>query len=243
MSYNRFASVYDSLMQDAPYDEWTAMLCLEAQPGRLIDIGCGTGELAVRFVQAGFDVTGIDLSDEMLAIAREKADEKKLSIPLYQQDMRELEGVGLFQTAVIFCDSLNYLESEVDVKKTFQSVYNHLEKGGLFLFDVHSTHKINHVFQSQTFADAREDTSFIWNSFPGENENSVEHELTFFVRTENGLYERFDELHYQRTFPPHLYKEWLNEAGFTIEAVTADFTNNAPTNESERIFFKAKKSS
>ena len=60
------------------------------------------GELAVRFVQAGFDVTGIDLSDDMLAIAREKADEQKLSIPLYQQDMRELDGIGLFQTAVIF---------------------------------------------------------------------------------------------------------------------------------------------
>ncbi|OKL38170.1 class I SAM-dependent DNA methyltransferase [Domibacillus mangrovi] len=243
MSYNRFASVYDSLMKDAPYEEWTAMLCSEAQAGRLLDIGCGTGELAVRFVQAGFDVTGIDLSDDMLAIAREKVDEQKLSIPLYQQDMRELDGIGLFQTAVIFCDSLNYLETEDDVKKTFQSVYNHLEKDGLFLFDVHSTHKINHVFQSQTFADAAEDISFIWNAFPGEVANSIEHELTFFVRAENGIYERFDELHQQRTFPPDLYKKWLDEAGFTIEAVTADFTNDAPTSESERIFFKAKKSS
>lgn len=243
MSYNRFASVYDSLMKDAPYDEWTAMLCLEAQAGRLLDIGCGTGELAVRFVQEGFDVTGIDLSDDMLAIAREKADEQKLSIPLYQQDMRELDGIGLFQTAVIFCDSLNYLETEDDVKKTFQSVYNHLEKDGLFLFDVHSTHKINHVFQSQTFADAGEDISFIWNAFPGEAANSVEHELTFFVRAENGVYERFDELHQQRTFPPDMYKKWLDEAGFTIEAVTADFTNDAPTSKSERIFFKVKKSS
>ena len=111
----------------------------------------------------------------------------------------------------------------------------------MFLFDVHSTHKIDHVFQSQTFADAAEDISLIWNAFPGEAANSVEHELTFFIRTENGLYERFDELHQQRTFPPDLYKKWLNEAGF-IEAVTADFTNDAPTNESERIFFKAKKS-
>ncbi|OLN23420.1 SAM-dependent methyltransferase [Domibacillus antri] len=243
MSYNRFASVYDALMQDAPYEEWTEILRSETRIGRLLDIGCGTGELAVRFAQAGYDVTGIDLSDEMLAVAREKADALKLDIPLFQQDMRELEGVGMFQTAVIFCDALNYLRTEEDVKKTFQSVYNHLEEDGLFLFDVHSTYKINHVFQEQTFADAGADISFIWNAFPGAEPDSVEHELTFFVQTDNGLYERFDELHHQRTFPPELYKQWLVETGFTIEGITADFTKQAPSENTERIFFKAKKSS
>ncbi len=243
MSYNRFASVYDALMQDAPYDEWNNYLQKEALPGTLIDIGCGTGELSVRFAHAGFQVTGVDLSGDMLAIAREKAEMHKLSIPLFQQDMRELEGLGPFQTAVIFCDSLNYLKTEEDVQKTFQSVYSQLEPGGLFLFDVHSAYKINHVFQDQTFADAAEDISFIWNAFPGEYPDSVEHELTFFVQAENGLYDRFDEVHYQRTFSPGQYKLWLEKAGFNVVSVTADFTDKAPWKESERIFIKAKKSS
>lgn len=243
MSYSRFASVYDALMQDAPYDEWNDFLQREAKPGTLVDIGCGTGELSIRFAHAGFQVTGVDLSDDMLAIAREKADEHNLSIPLFQQDMRELDGLGLFQTAVIFCDSLNYLKTEEDVKKTFQAVYAHLEKGGLLLFDVHSLYKINHVFQEQTFADAAEDISFIWNAFPGEYSNSIEHELTFFVQTERGLYDRFDEVHYQRTFTPEQYQQWLSEAGFHVKSITADFTNEGPEKTSERIFFKAIKSS
>lgn len=243
MSYSRFAAVYDALMQDAPYDEWEAYLRKEAKNGSLLDIGCGTGELAVRFARAGFHVTGVDLSDDMLAIAREKAEVNNLNIPLFQQDMRELDSIGTFETAVIFCDSLNYLETEEDVKQTFQSVFNYLKDDGLFLFDVHSSYKINHIFLEQTFADAAEDISFIWNAFPGEHRDSVEHELTFFVQSENGAYERFDELHHQRTFKPEDYADWLKEAGFHIEAITADFTNDAPSPQSERIFFKAKKSS
>lgn len=243
MSYNRFASVYDALMQDAPYDEWEAYLRREVKGGSLLDIGCGTGELSVRFARAGFQVTGIDLSDDMLAIAREKAEANGMNIPLFQQDMRELDGIGQFDTAVIFCDSLNYLQSEEDVKQTFQSVCSHLKEDGLFLFDVHSSFKMNHIFTEQTFADAAEDISFIWNAFPGEYPDSVEHELTFFIQTENGEYERFDELHYQRTFEPKVYVQWLKEAGFHVEAITADFTNGAPAPESERIFLKARKSS
>ncbi|WP_050180950.1 class I SAM-dependent DNA methyltransferase [Domibacillus robiginosus] len=243
MSYNRFASVYDALMHDAPYDEWEAYLQGEVKGGSLLDVGCGTGELAVRFARTGFQVTGIDLSDDMLAIAHEKAAANGMNIPLFQQDMRELEGIGLFDTAVIFCDSLNYLQTEDAVKQTFQAVFDHLKEDGLFLFDVHSSFKMNKVFLAQTFADAAEDISFIWNSFPGEHPNSVEHELTFFVQTESGDYERFDELHYQRTFGTEKYAQWLKEAGFTVEAITADFTNDAPTSESERIFFKARKSS
>ncbi|WP_046173890.1 class I SAM-dependent DNA methyltransferase [Domibacillus indicus] len=243
MSYSRFASVYDALMQDAPYNEWEEYLQKEVKPGPLLDIGCGTGELAVRFARAGFQVTGVDLSEEMLTIAREKAEANGVTIPLFQQDMRELDSLGMFDTAVIFCDSLNYLKTEEDVKQTFQSVFRHLKDGGLFLFDVHSIYKIKDVFLKNTFADAAEDVSFIWNAFPGENENSVEHELTFFVRTEDEKYERFDELHCQRTFTPENYAKWLNEAGFQLEAITADFTNQAPGFESERIFLKAKKSS
>lgn len=241
MSYSRFASVYDALMNDAPYDEWEKLLRREAEPGALLDIGCGTGELAVRFATAGYAVTGVDLSDDMLAIAAAKADEAGVTIPFYEQDMAALHVPGLFDTAVIFCDSLNYLGSEQAVQDTFRAVWAQLRDGGVFLFDVHSTYKVNDVFQAQPFADADEAISFIWNSFSGEWPDSVEHELTFFVQTENGRYERFDELHQQRTFSPEQYTAWLEEAGFTVESVTADFTGEAPHDKSERLFFKARK--
>ena len=156
--------------------------------------------------------------------------------------MAKLEGHGEFDVIGIFCDSLNYLKSDEDVIHTFSSVYNHLKDDGIFVFDVHSTYKISHVFTNQTFADAEEHVSYIWNSFAGELPNSVEHELSFFVLDEQtGKYDRFDELHYQRTYSVQQYSVWLEQAGFEILEVCADFETNEPQPKSERIFFIARK--
>ncbi|WP_108669580.1 class I SAM-dependent DNA methyltransferase [Peribacillus acanthi] len=247
MSYHRFANIYDELMKDVPYDLWVERFMEQTQKlqnvcENVLDIGCGTGELAIRFAQNGFNVTGVDLSEEMLMVASEKATHNGVSIPFYQQDMKELEGLGEFDAAVIFCDSLNYLRNEADVKSTFSRVCEHLKSDGLFMFDVHSIYKMEHLFHNQTYAIVDDDVSYIWNCFEGEHPYSVEHELTFFIRHEDhDLYQRFDELHTQRTFEVESYKEWLNEAGFDLVDVLSDL-ENLPLNEStERVLFIAKK--
>jgi 2-polyprenyl-3-methyl-5-hydroxy-6-metoxy-1,4-benzoquinol methylase len=178
MSYEQFAYLYDELMKDAPYDEWVsyvegilAKYGIEAT--RLLDLACGTGELSVRFAKQGFDVTGIDLSEDMLAVAQAKAEATGAKIPFFQQNMANLEGQGQFDLIGIFCDSLNYLQSEEDVQATFSNVYQHLQSNGIFIFDVHSLYKITDVFINQTFALNDESVSYIWNSFPGEFPNSV----------------------------------------------------------------------
>ncbi|PAQ16521.1 SAM-dependent methyltransferase [Bacillaceae bacterium SAOS 7] len=245
MTYQRFAYVYDFLMQDVPYEEWLHFL--ERHTTRLtgkkvLDLACGTGELTWRLAAANWDVTGIDLSEDMLMMAQEKAAEKGLSFPLYQQDMRELDGLGTYDAVTIFCDSLNYLTSEEDVKQTFHLVHTHLKTGGLFLFDVHSLYKIHHIFTDGTFTSTDDEVSYIWNCFAGDLPNSVEHELTFFALDESSdRYERFDELHTQRTFELEQYTSWLEQAGFENVQITADFTDDAPRKESERIFFIAQK--
>ncbi|WHY84788.1 class I SAM-dependent methyltransferase [Neobacillus novalis] len=250
MSYQQFAYLYDELMKDAPYDEWVRFVRdilqkyqVEGGPRpRLLDVACGTGELSVRFATDGFQVTGVDLSEDMLAVAQAKAEEAGVRIPFFQQNMAEMEGQGTFDVIGIFCDSLNYLETEAEVIATFSNVQQRLNDGGIFVVDVHSLYKINEGFINQTFTLNEEKVSYIWNSFPGEAPNSVEHELSFFVLDERlGKYDRFDELHFQRTYTVQQYEAWLLEAGFEVLEVCADFEQKPPEPDSERIFFVARK--
>lgn len=247
MTYERFASVYDVLMKDVPYPEWVQFLerklaSAAIEGKRVLDLGCGTGELSVMLAKTGYDVTGVDLSSDMLMIAQQKAEIANVEISLFEQDMSKLEDLGVFDIVTIFCDSLNYLSTPEQVRDTFKGVNQHLKGDGLFLFDVHSLYKIEQIFMNATFALAEEEIAYIWDCFPGEHEYSVEHELTFFLQ-KNGseMYERFEELHKQRTFPVQVYTKWLLEAGFSVLSITADFSENSPTEKSERIFFACQK--
>jgi ubiquinone/menaquinone biosynthesis C-methylase UbiE len=247
MTYERFAYVYDELMKDAPYEKWLMILTAKLEQygigGRkVLDLACGTGEMTLELAQHGFEVTGVDLSDEMLLVANEKAVKLGLSIPLFQQNMAEFEGLGQFDCVTIFCDSLNYLRDEEDIVKTFSRVHEHLKDGGLFMFDIHSLYKMEEIFSDHTFAVNGEEVSYIWDCFPGKEPYSVEHDLSFFVRDdESGLYDRFDELHYQRTYPVEQYKKWLEQAGFTVSEILADLEEAPLVTETERILFVASK--
>lgn len=247
MIYQGFAYLYDQLMSDAPYDEWVDLISASISSylphaKEILDVGCGTGSVTIRLAEKQFDVTGVDLSEDMLTVAQAKCNEANVQVRLLQQDMRELAGfTHPFDVVTICCDSLNYLENEKDVKSTFHAVNQQLKPGGLFIFDVHSIFKINEIFAGATFAEQDEDISYIWKSYNGDKPNSVEHDLTFFV-LQNGYYERYDELHRQRTFSITDYSNWLKEASFDILTICADFNiDNTPSETSERIFFVARK--
>lgn len=247
MNYQRFVYLYDTLMDDVPYDEWVNWVKTlkekhAVKGNQILDLACGTGELSVRLGAAGFDVTGVDLSEDMLAVAHAKAADTGIALPLLHQDMTKLEEIGSYDLIGIFCDSLNYLQGEDDVIKTFSGVFQHLMPGGLFLFDVHSIYKMDVIFQQSPFVYNGDDLAYIWTCFSGDHPHSVEHELSFFALSEESdLYERIDEVHYQRTYETSSYKKWLEAAGFEILEITADFTYEEPKEHSERIMFAAKK--
>jgi SAM-dependent methyltransferase len=246
MSYQQFAYLYDELMADAPYSKWLSFIkhavsAYHPDANKLLDVGCGTGSMPILLAKEGFKVTGVDLSSDMLMIAREKAEKQNVNLSLFQQDMRELEGLGVYDCVTILCDSLNYILSEEEVKQTFLSAWNHLETNGLLLFDVHSLHKINDIFIGNTFGSNNENLSYIWQCYQGEYENTVEHDLSFFILNKEH-YERYDELHIQRTYSAEDYTKWLKECQFEILSITADFENQDPEERSERILFIARKS-
>ena len=136
MIYQGFAGVYDELMSHAPYDEWAGWIEASLpEKGRVLDLACGTGEISIRLAEKGCEVTGIDLSEDMLSCAQQKKTGKP--ILFLQQDMRKLSGFEeQFDAVVICCDSLNYLKTKNDVLSTFKSVFQVLKvlKTSFFVF-------------------------------------------------------------------------------------------------------------
>lgn len=244
-SYERFAEVYDVLMEDIPYDQyvkWVTAFAPSSNYPTLLDVGCGTGTLSIRFSKAGYQVSGIDLSESMLTIAQERSQKEDLTIPFYQMSMDDLEGFSNIDVVVIPIDSINYLQSEKQVKETFKRVYSTLRVGGQLFFDVHSIYKMDEIFLQSPFTYDDGDIFYIWYTEKGEEEHSVVHDITFFVMEDlTNLYERFDEQHYQRTFSIETYENWLKEVGFSQIFITADWEDQSPTNTSERIFIRAVK--
>ena len=229
-------------MTDIPYDAYAQWICSHApvqQFPKLLDIGCGTGTMSLILSQVGYEVSAIDLSEEMLAIASERAQAMNVHIPFFAMSMSELEGFKDFDLAIIPIDSLNYLRTKEEVQKTFHSIFEALKPGGQVLFDVHSVFKTDEIFLDGPFTYDEDGVAYVWHTIEGEEPHSVESTITFFVETESGLYERFDEEHYQRTYPIETYIEWLQQAGFSQITVTADWDHHDHFDEAERIFFRA----
>lgn len=247
MSYGQFAEVYDALMKEVPYEDWVTftefIINKYTHPTQsIIDLGTGTGEIALRLSNNGYNVTGVDLSEEMLSIAQQKAISKKTNINWIHQDISHIDSIEKFDLAISYCDVINYLESKDDVKQTFNRVFHLLSAGGLFIFDVHSTNYMNGFLADQTFGTVTDDISYIWFCDSGDAPYQVHHDLTFFVR-KGDLYERFDEYHTQQTYEVNDYLKWLSEAGFTIKGVHSDFSTEEGYDETEddRIFIICQK--
>ncbi|WOV88796.1 class I SAM-dependent methyltransferase [Sporosarcina oncorhynchi] len=243
-AYTDFALVYDELMTDIPYDSYVELIGLatgELNGKQILDVGCGTGLLSVKLARKGANVTAIDLSSDMLAVAEKRARDLALPIRFIEQPMQEIQGEEKYDVAVIAIDSLNYLQEREDVLETFKGIHSALKPGGKLLFDVHSTFKTDTIFLEGPFTFDNGRIAYIWETEEGDTEHSVYSELAFFIREDNGLYRRFDESHAQRTYHVYEYVDMLREAGFTIERIFADWEDEPPAEESERIFYQVYK--
>lgn len=245
-AYTGFASVYDTFMDNVPYDEWCAYLIRVLkengiEDGLILDLGCGTGELTMRLAEAGYDMIGVDLSDQMLQIAREKQERRlpDMEILYLMQDMREFELYGTVRAVICACDSLNYILEEEELLEVFRLVNNYLDPGGLFIFDMNTRYKYETLMGDQIFAENREECSFIWenNWYPEEEIN--EYDLTLFVQ-DGDCYRKYQELHDQRAYSVEKVRELLVEAGMKVEAVYDAYTEKMPAEDSERVLFMAR---
>lgn len=240
-AYTSFAAVYDTFMDNIPYEEWCAYLCelLETygvSDGLLLDLGCGTGSLTELLSRRGYDVIGVDNAEDMLQIAMEKRASSGSDILYLLQDMREFELYGTVRAVVSICDSMNYLPEYQDLVTVLKLVNNYLDPGGVFIFDLNTVYKYSEILGDHTIAENREECSFIWdNSYDAET-GMNEYDLALFIQTEDGLYEKYEETHYQKAYTLEEVRRAVTEAGMEFLTVYDAFSSMPPNETSERIY-------
>lgn len=244
-AYTEFATVYDTFMDNVPYEAWKKYLVdiLKAEginDGLLLELGCGTGRMTRLLAAEGYDMIGVDNSEEMLSVAREYTMENTEILYLLQ-DMREFELYGTVKAIVSICDSMNYITEDEDLLEVFKLVNNYLDPEGVFIFDLNTVYKYEKILGEQTIAENREDASFIWDNYYDEEEQINEYDLALFIpEGKDGLYRKYEEVHYQRAYELELVKELLEKAGMEFVAAYDAFTKNPVNEKSERIYVIAR---
>ena len=185
-AYTSFAYVYDTFMDNVPYGEWARhireKLCEHGvTDGIVLDLGCGTGTMTERLAGYGYDMIGVDNSEEMLELAMEKKTESGYDILYLLQDMRGFELYGTVRAVVSVCDSVNYITEPDELEEVFRLVNNYLDPKGIFLFDFNTVHKYRDVIGDSTIAEDRGVCSFIWDNRYYEKEQINEYDLTLFI--------------------------------------------------------------
>lgn len=241
-AYTSFAEVYDQFMDNVPYREWADFLQEILQKegisdGLVLDLGCGTGSMTEELAGRGYDMIGVDNSEDMLEIAMEKRQESGHDILYLLQDMQEFELYGTVRAVVSVCDSVNYVTEKEELEQVFRLVNNYLDPGGIFVFDFNTEYKYREVLGDRTIAENREDSSFIWDNYYYEEEHMNEYELTLFIQEtdQKELYHKYQETHFQRAYTLEEIGELLERSGLRFVAAYEDYTKEAPGKGSERI--------
>lgn len=244
-AYTGFAAVYDMFMDNIPYEEWCEYLTgilkdYGVEDGLVLDLGCGTGKLTRLLAGKGYDMIGVDLSEEMLEIAMEHQAIEGGEILYLLQDMREFELYGTVGAVVSICDSVNYLTEYEELVQVFSLVNNYLDPGGVFVFDMNTPYKYREILGEQTIAENRAEGSFIWENYFDEEDGVNEYDLTLFIREEDGRFQKFEETHYQRSYTLGEVRQAILEAGMEFVTAYDAFTKEPPKEDSERIYIVAK---
>ena len=246
-AYTGFAAVYDNFMDNVPYEEWSSYLhglLLEhgIEEGIVLDLGCGTGAMTERLAAFGYDMIGVDNSEDILELAMEKRVQSGQDILYLLQDMREFELYGTVRAAVSVCDSVNYITEPEELKEVFRLVNNYLDPEGVFIFDFNTRYKYEEILGDRTIAENREECSFIWDNYYYEDEKINEYDLSLFIETDkdSGLYRKYEETHYQRAYTLEEIIELIRKSGLEFVTAYDAFSKNAPMDTSERIYVIAR---
>lgn len=223
--YQRFSSLYDQFMQGAPHDAWYERIrsMMDLSTRRMADVGCGTGILTCRLAGEAAETFGVDASEEMLAVAAERAVASGSRVQWMCQDMRSLRLPRPVDVLVSSCDCINYLLSEEDVERAFRAFRDAVVPGGLLCFDVLGPGRVEQL-RKGCFYEIR-DGAEIWFASDVFETGEVSYEVHGFVQVDEArsLFERFVEEHRQRFYEFSRLSMLLEQNGFDVQSVDGDF--------------------
>ena len=251
--YTAIAGIYDKLNADIDYSSWADFVesCfdkyLAARPELVLDLACGTGSMTLELASRGYDMIGVDGSEDMLSVAYERSEGKGI---LYLcQDMRSFELYGTVGAALSCLDSINYLLSEDDLKKTFSLVHNYLDPDGLFLFDMNTPYKFENIYSDNAYVledemvygDGEETAAVFcgWQNQYDRESGICDFYLSVFEEDEDGRYIRSDEHQRERCYTLESVKRLLGESGFEFIGCFSDFDFSEPKADCQRWYIAA----
>ncbi len=245
--YTSFAEVYDELMADVDYLSWAqfyAELMARAgiMPGaRVCECACGTGGLTIPLQDMGFSLTGIDLSQEMLWIAAQKARGIGSHAVFVRQDMRSLHLHRPVDAVLATCDGVNYLTTDRDLMDFLACARTTLRPGGALIFDVSTPHKLEHTLGTRTICEDTPHVTYMWQNRWQTRSRCLDMHLCIFVREDDGRYRRMDEEQRQRAWSMEELEAALTGAGFTDIAFFGNSRPAAPKPAEERWHVSARR--
>ena len=236
-AYSVFAHIYDKMMDNIPYEEWKdyllrMMYLYRVSPSASIaELGCGTGTMTGLLVEEGLDVMGLDISSDMLAEARKKYPD----ISFLEADMCDFKLPEKKDVIVSICDSINYVLTTEDLVKTFSSVRENLNEGGIFIFDLKTKFFFENALDGRTYRDRGSGFRYTWKNHFDASSNIHSYLLDIKVK-DGGKWVSTQEVHRQRAFAAREIIEAAKLSGFEKGGAYDAFTFDKPKKRSDRIY-------
>lgn len=242
--YSFLAKAYDALNFGCDYARLADFLTEEIRANEAIksslvlDLACGTGALALLLRERGFDMTGVDLSREMLSVATSECAKRGINDILWLcQDMTDFELYGTVDACVCSLDSLNYLTSLSKVKRCLELVHNYLIPDGVFIFDLNTPYRFKEIYGSRDYVLENDGYLCAWQNDYNEKTKICTFYLSIFSENEDGTYSREDEAQREKCYSMAQIKRLLKETGFELIDIYGDMEKNPPTDTSEKWYF------
>lgn len=244
-AYSALFGAYDRLNSETDYAAWADFICAAFErykPGlrSVVDLGCGTGAMTFELWRRGYDMTAVDISTDMLSVARDAAEKEGAGDILWLcQDMRSFELYGTVEAAVCCLDGINHLTGAADLAKCFSLVHNYLEPGGVFIFDVNTPYKFENFYGENDYILEDDGVMCCWQNSYDARRRLCDFYLSVFEEGEDGLWRRTDTVQRERCYTYRQLTGALERAGFDVKGVFGDLDFGAPAADCQRWYIAA----
>lgn len=245
--YTSLACLYDDLNSHVDYISYANYIDRTIKKNELsksslvLDLACGTGKMTFLLRSLGYDMTGIDSSEDMLSQARMISEKKGIKDILWLcQEMQNFELYGTVDVCVCCLDSLNYLTSRTDLEKCFNLVHNYLIPNGLFIFDMNTKFKFENIYGNNDYVIETENSLCAWQNRYNHKNRICDFYLSFFKKDKDGKYDRYDEFQQEKCYTEKQIRNLLLKCGFELISEESDFNGNPIEKNSERMYITAR---